>query len=336
MPVRPITDPPDEHREVIMQSSPADWEFFDIPETWVLTTNRDYSIAMLYPTEMENEKLDRSSWTSVFPDSTFSLNMIRVLYRGAPFTQVVVVQVDEYRTTIVVPNTDLSAAEDESSQVLTEFEMHLSDIMSGGGLHDYDLDIRIEGQPDREPHETPSVKSPPTRIPEPLRLRVEKGNPNDEGRPIARISPDVFDQLDAEPGDFVEITGADSVFARLYRSDRKHWNPETIHLNGTLREKAGVDVEDYIRIRHAGAREAQTITVSPSEETPVQFDADPQAVVKQQLRGRTLVEGFLLTISDKESRLSPRDKVFSIVETNPAGAVLVTPDTEFQIKSNDD
>ena len=144
MPARPIADPPEEHREVIIQSDPNDWEWFDDPETWVLTTNRDYSIAVLNPEELEDREIDIPEWTAAFPDSTTTMNAIRVLYRGTPFNHIAVGQIDEPRNTIILPNTDHNAAEGENKQVLTEYEMHLSDIMSSGNLQDYDLGIRIE------------------------------------------------------------------------------------------------------------------------------------------------------------------------------------------------
>lgn len=149
MMTRLLADPPAEQAEAIMQSVPSEWEFFDAPMTWVLTTNRDYSITVLDREEREDRERDQPEWASTFPNETTYANQIRVLYRGAPFTGLPILHLDEFRQHIVHPNTDHDAGPNEIAQVLTNYEMHLSHIMSGGNFGGYEdaLDIRIvEGQ----------------------------------------------------------------------------------------------------------------------------------------------------------------------------------------------
>lgn len=138
-------DPPNEHAEPIMDSVPAEWQFFDAPWTWVLTTNRDYSIEILDRGKRDTRATQQPEWASVFPNDTTHENTVRVCYRGAPFCQVHVLQLDEFRKTIVAPQIDHDAADDETDRMLTQFEMHLSRIMSGGALEGYEqgLDVRI-------------------------------------------------------------------------------------------------------------------------------------------------------------------------------------------------
>lgn len=145
---RQLADPPAEQAEVIMQSVPSEWEFFDAPMIWVLTTNRDYSITVLERDEREARERDQPEWASVFPNETTYADRIRVLYRGAPFTDLPILHLDEFRQHMVHPRTDHEADANEIAQVLTNYEMHLSRIMSGGNLGGYGdaLGIRIEDE----------------------------------------------------------------------------------------------------------------------------------------------------------------------------------------------
>jgi hypothetical protein len=139
-------DPPEEQAEAVMQTDPMEWEFHDDPMTWVLTTNRDYSIKVRNPGDRDTREREQSEWASVFPNETTAANRIRVRYRGAPFTQLPILHLDEFRQHLVHPRTDHEADDDEIAQVLTTYEMHLSRIMSGGDFGGYAdaLDIRVE------------------------------------------------------------------------------------------------------------------------------------------------------------------------------------------------
>ncbi|WP_152424763.1 hypothetical protein [Natronococcus jeotgali] len=125
---------PVDMRDAIVQSPIEAWEYFDFPSTWVLKTNRDFSIELLNRYSREERETEQPEWASVFPNDTTYTNTARVLYRGAPFDEKNVLQLDEFRAIVVQPTRDRDTDEDEPDLHLTQYEAQLSHIMSGGHL----------------------------------------------------------------------------------------------------------------------------------------------------------------------------------------------------------
>lgn len=125
---------PVDMRDAVEQSPSEAWEYFDFPSTWVLKTNRDFSIKLLDRYPREERETEQPEWASVFPNDTTYTNTVRVLYRGAPFDEKNVLQLDEFRAIVVQPTLDRNGNEDGPDLYLTPYEAQLSHIMSGGHL----------------------------------------------------------------------------------------------------------------------------------------------------------------------------------------------------------
>lgn len=117
-----------EIRQDIMDAPLTEWEFFDAPQTWVLTTNRDISLRLLYPHSREDREISQPDWASNLPNPRSEENRMRVEYRGAPIDQFPVHRLDEFRIAMITPDIDHDSDSDE--RVLTEYEAQLSRIIS--------------------------------------------------------------------------------------------------------------------------------------------------------------------------------------------------------------
>jgi len=71
-----------------------------------------------------------------------------------------------------------------------------------------------------------------------VQLEVAKAYPNDSGRGIARLDPDTLLHLKLSPGDIIEIEGADTTAAKVWRADRQDWNTDTVRIDGFTRQNA--------------------------------------------------------------------------------------------------
>lgn len=132
-------------RREILDSHPDQWKYYDLEPTWVLTSNRDMSIRLLHQYGHEERKVEQPDWASSLPNPTTAEDILRVEYRGAPIHQVKAIQLDEYRITMVYPDRNIDDDTGEQEMYLTEFEAHLSRIMS---MHDFNrkrqqLDVTI-------------------------------------------------------------------------------------------------------------------------------------------------------------------------------------------------
>jgi transitional endoplasmic reticulum ATPase len=169
-----------------------------------------------------------------------------------------------------------------------------------------------------------------------VQLEVAKAYPNDSGRGIARLDPDTLLHLKLSPGDIIEIEGADTTAAKVWRADRQDWNTDTVRIDGFTRQNADVGIGERVTIRKAEAEKADSLVLAPPEEASVQFGSDAAGMVKRQILKRPVVERDIVPVMSSTNHpfmRSPGQAIPLIaVETDPDGVALVTEDTEVELR----
>ncbi|PSQ50404.1 ATPase [Halobacteriales archaeon SW_7_65_23] len=169
-----------------------------------------------------------------------------------------------------------------------------------------------------------------------VQLEVAKAYPNDSGRGIARLDPDTLLHLKLSPGDIIEIEGADTTAAKVWRADRQDWNTDTVRIDGFTRQNADVGIGERVEIRKAEAEKADTLVLAPPEEASVQFGSDAAGMVKRQILKRPVVDRDIVPVMSSTNHpfmRSPGQAIPLIaVETEPEGVVLITEDTEVELR----
>ncbi|MDZ5809797.1 CDC48 family AAA ATPase [Halorubrum sp. AD140] len=169
-----------------------------------------------------------------------------------------------------------------------------------------------------------------------VQLEVAKAYPNDSGRGIARLDPDTLLHLKLSPGDIIEIEGAKTTAAKVWRADRQDWNTDTVRVDGFTRQNADVGIGERVTIRKAEAEKAETLVLAPPEEASVQFGSDAAGMVKRQILKRPVVERDIVPVMSSTNHpfmRSPGQAIPLIaVETEPDGVCLITEDTEVELR----
>ncbi|ELY95689.1 ATPase AAA [Natrialba hulunbeirensis JCM 10989] len=169
-----------------------------------------------------------------------------------------------------------------------------------------------------------------------VQLEVAKAYPNDSGRGIARLDPDTLLHLKLSPGDIIEIEGADTTAAKVWRADRQDWNTDTVRIDGFTRQNADVGIGERVTIRKAEATKADKLTLAPPEEASVQFGSDAAGMVKRQILKRPVVGRDIVPVMSSTNHpfmRSPGQAIPLIaVETEPEGVVLITEDTDVELR----
>ncbi|WP_136689286.1 CDC48 family AAA ATPase [Halorhabdus amylolytica] len=169
-----------------------------------------------------------------------------------------------------------------------------------------------------------------------VQLEVAKAYPNDSGRGIARLDPDTLLHLKLSPGDIIEIEGAETTAAKVWRADRQDWNTDTVRIDGFTRQNADVGIGERVEIRKAEAEKADSLVLAPPEEASVQFGSDAAGMVKRQILKRPVVERDIVPVMSSTNHpfmRSPGQAIPLIaVETEPEGVVLVTEDTDVELR----
>jgi len=167
-------------------------------------------------------------------------------------------------------------------------------------------------------------------------LEVAKAYPNDSGRGHARLAPDTLLHLKLSPGDIIEIEGAETTAAKVWRADRQDWNTDTVRIDGFTRQNADVGIGERVSIRKAEAEKAETLVLAPPEEASVQFGSDAAGMVKRQILKRPVVERDIVPVMSSTNHpfmRSPGQAIPLIaVETEPEGVCLITEDTDVELR----
>ncbi len=155
-------------------------------------------------------------------------------------------------------------------------------------------------------------------------LRVAEAYYRDVGRSIARIDPEVMEELGLQSGDIIEIIGKESVPAIVWPGYPEDRGKRIIRIDGSLRSNAGVGIDDRVRIRKVEAKPAEKIVIAPTE--PVRIMGG-EAYLLRLLEGRPVKRGQKIRVEVFGHVLT-----FVIVSTKPSGVVIVNRNTVIDLK----
>ncbi len=155
-------------------------------------------------------------------------------------------------------------------------------------------------------------------------LRVAEAYYRDVGRSIARIDPEVMEELGLQSGDIIEIIGKNSVPAIVWPGYPEDRGKRIIRIDGSLRSNAGVSIDDKVRIRKVDAKPAEKLVIAPTE--PVRLMGG-EAYLLRLLEGRPVKRGQKIRVEVFGHVLT-----FVIVSTKPTGVVIVNRNTEIDLK----
>ena len=168
-----------------------------------------------------------------------------------------------------------------------------------------------------------------------LTLQVSEAQSRDVGRGIARIDPTDFKKIGVEVGDIIKLktksekrkTKKETVAKILpaYMEDR---GKGILQIDGITRDNVGASLDEKVEIQKVPYKQANTIVLAPLTSTvSLPGIEDQKYIVK-------LLEGLAVTKGDKVrvTLFGSRWQDFSVVDTDPSGAVVVSSPTIVKIK----
>lgn len=155
-------------------------------------------------------------------------------------------------------------------------------------------------------------------------LRVAEALPRDVGRGIVRLDPHDLRALGVEIGDVVEIIGKRSAVARAMPAHAEQRGQRSIQMDGIQRLNAGAGLDERVTVRPAPAQAARAVVLAPAEAPRAAVHARPLARL---LAGIPLLVGNQVRVN----LFGSRAHTFTVLETEPAGAVLVGPSTALRL-----
>jgi len=162
-----------------------------------------------------------------------------------------------------------------------------------------------------------------------IKLRVaEVSHQRDVGRWKVRIDAKTMEYLEVTPGDIVEIKGKRTTAAVVWPAYPEDAGKNIIRMDGITRKNAGVSINEYVSVRKAVVKEAQSVTIAPVNVTIPGVDQSFYEFVKNRILKAPVVTGDTIQVSIFGSAVH-----FRVMKTIPHGIVVITSRTNVQVLS---
>ena len=153
-------------------------------------------------------------------------------------------------------------------------------------------------------------------------LKVAEANSKDVGRRIARVDPKVSEELGLLTGDVVEISSEKAKVSVLnWPSYQQDYGKGLIRIDGYVRNRLDVGVNDKVEIRKIETKDAKSITLAPTEPLRILGAEEYLATL---LVDQIITKGDIVPIGIMGHRLD-----LMVVRTNPPkGSLKITDSTQ--------
>src|ERR671911_457217 len=159
------------------------------------------------------------------------------------------------------------------------------------------------------------------RSPKAITLKVAEAEQRDVGRKIARVDPDVIEQLNITSGDALELASLGkktTVLSWPARSNDK--GKGLIRIDGYTRNRLDVGINDQVEVKRVESKDAKSITFAPTE--PLRIVGAEQYLAEY-LNGQLMTKGDTIPIIVMGQRVD-----LVVISTNPSGPVIVNESTK--------
>src|SRR5215216_862801 len=153
-------------------------------------------------------------------------------------------------------------------------------------------------------------------------LKVAEASSRDVGRRIGRVDPKVASEMSLSTGDAIEISAGKNKKTTIlhwpaYQDD---YGRGLIRIDGYTRNKLEVGINDTVDIRRVETKEAQQITLAPTE--PLRI-LGAEEYLASFLEGQLVTKGDVVPLNVMGQRID-----LVVISTAPGGPVIISQKTE--------
>src|ERR687894_923266 len=160
--------------------------------------------------------------------------------------------------------------------------------------------------------------------PKAITLKVAEAEQRDVGRKIARVDPDVIEQLDITSGDALELASLGKKTTVLSWPARSNDRGKgLIRIDGYTRNRLDVGVNDQIEVKRVESKDAKSITFAPTE--PLRI-VGAEEYLAEYLNGQLMTKGDTIPLNVMGQRVD-----LVVISTNPSGPVIVNESTKVTV-----
>jgi len=176
-----------------------------------------------------------------------------------------------------------------------------------------------------------------------IKLKVARASPEDAGQAIIRIDARAASSIGVGLTDIVEIEGTRVTAAAVERTYPADVGRGIISMDGLIRKNAGTSIGETVKVRKVIPKEAKKVVIALAQAIPQHI---PLAF--RISKGWPLRKGDIISPIPRRHEANPfqlagsfagapafgsvTDIKFIVASTDPAGTVLLTEDTEIELK----
>ncbi len=157
-------------------------------------------------------------------------------------------------------------------------------------------------------------------------VTVKEAMHEDAGRGIARLSPEVMQDLGLTSGDVIEIAGGKKAAAIVQRDYSAGFDRRVIRIDGNIRSDAQTGIDEKVTIRKVEAPYAEKLVISSAQPVAVNLQGTEQDIARI-LNGRAFTQGQTFRVSTVMGNVL----TFIIAKISPGEIAVVGPNTKVEI-----
>ncbi len=157
---------------------------------------------------------------------------------------------------------------------------------------------------------------------------VLEAPPKDVGRGIARLNPSWMESIGLQAGDIVQIMGKRATAAKVMPAYAEGRAKEVVQIDGIIRQNAQIGIGEKVKIQKVPYEQAASLIL---QGPPVQGAATSwrdNGHLQRLLEGIPSVRGDRVRVT-----LVGSHQEFSVLDTSPAGVVVIGPGTKVNVKT---
>lgn len=153
-------------------------------------------------------------------------------------------------------------------------------------------------------------------------LKVAEASSRDVGRRIGRVDPKVASEMGLSTGDAIEISAGKNKKTTIlhWPAYQEDYGRGLIRIDGYTRNKLDVGINDTVDIRRVETKEAQQITLAPTE--PLRI-LGAEEYLASFLEGQLVTKGDVVPLNVMGQRID-----LVVIFTAPGGPVIISQKTE--------
>ena len=165
-----------------------------------------------------------------------------------------------------------------------------------------------------------------------VNLKVSESFQQDVGYGRARIDHQTRIDLDLSIGDVIEIEGAKTTAASVWRAHPSDEGKRIIRIDNLTRKNAGTGLGERIKVRRAEVKEAREVVLAPlmPEGQRIEFGMGIDSIIRKNMLRRPITKGDEITVPG--IAFFGNALPFVIIDTAPQGLVSINERTVLRVK----